>query len=53
MSEWSVIPGSQLVVCGVRRELDRAVPVLVLTDEMEVVILRSNERPRGPEIQHG
>ena len=45
-----LIPGSQLFSCGVRRELDRAVPVWVLTDGEEVIILRSDERPRGPRI---
>ena len=50
MDNWTVTPGSQFVSVGIRRELDRAVPVWVLTDGEQVVILRSTERPRGPRI---
>jgi len=44
-----LFPGSQFVSVGIRRELDRAVPVLVLTDGEEVVILRSNQEALRPE----
>ncbi len=50
MSEWSISPGSQLFQCAVRRELDRAVPVLVLTNGEQVVILRSNGEAKRPEL---
>ncbi len=50
---WEFIPGSQLVSCGVRRELDRAVPVWVLTDGKEVIILRSNREAQRPEEYDG
>ena len=51
---WEVIPGSQLFSCAVRRELDRAVPVQVLTNGEDVVILRSNREAMRPEIDwHG
>ncbi len=50
LNQLEFFPGSQFVEVGIRRELDRAVPVAVLTDGEEVIILRSNERPRGQRI---
>ncbi len=47
--KWSLYPGNQLVQISTRRELDRAVPVWVLTDGQEVVILRSNQEAMRPE----